>query len=166
MAIITWLRCFYFCLNIVKATFRKIFWAEVNLQHSAIWMAGVYLTLLMQFLENKVAMELTRSEFVEAQEVSACLKTYLCVFLISRWLHVMSIVKSIYVHLAGIGTDEKLVYALPNNFTDMWEHHRNAQGAVCSCCWLLSWSSFPLHWSCKGKYFLNFSICHISLAKN
>lgn len=41
---------------------------EVNLQHSAIWMAGVYLMLLMQFLENKVAVELTRSEFVEAQE--------------------------------------------------------------------------------------------------
>ncbi|XP_050371733.1 sister chromatid cohesion protein SCC4 isoform X4 [Argentina anserina] len=40
---------------------------EVNLQHSAIWMAGVYLMLLMQFLENKVAMELTQSEFVEAQ---------------------------------------------------------------------------------------------------
>ncbi|KAH8479914.1 hypothetical protein H0E87_030212 [Populus deltoides] len=41
---------------------------EVDLQHSAIWMAGVYLMLLMQFLENKVAVELTRSEFVEAQE--------------------------------------------------------------------------------------------------
>ncbi|KVI03704.1 sister chromatid cohesion protein SCC4 isoform X2 [Cynara cardunculus var. scolymus] len=41
---------------------------EVDLQHSAIWMAGVYLMILMQFLENKVAMELTRSEFVEAQE--------------------------------------------------------------------------------------------------
>lgn len=42
--------------------------SEVDLQHSAIWMAGVYLMILMQFLENKVAMELTRSEFVEAQE--------------------------------------------------------------------------------------------------
>ncbi|XP_071720041.1 sister chromatid cohesion protein SCC4 [Rutidosis leptorrhynchoides] len=41
---------------------------EVDLQHSAIWMAGVYLMILMQFLENKVAIELTRSEFVEAQE--------------------------------------------------------------------------------------------------
>lgn len=39
------------------------------MQHSAIWMAGVYLMLLMQFLENKVAVDLTRSEFVEAQEV-------------------------------------------------------------------------------------------------
>ncbi|KAI8574138.1 hypothetical protein RHMOL_Rhmol01G0331200 [Rhododendron molle] len=41
---------------------------EVDLQHSAIWMAGVYLMLLMHFLENKVAVELTQSEFVEAQE--------------------------------------------------------------------------------------------------
>lgn len=43
--------------------------AEVDLQHSSIWMAGVYLMLLIQFLENKVAIELTRAEFVEAQEV-------------------------------------------------------------------------------------------------
>ena len=46
-----------------------LFQSEVDLQHSAIWMAGVYLLILMQFLENKVAMELTRAEFVEAQEV-------------------------------------------------------------------------------------------------
>lgn len=39
------------------------------MQHSAIWMAGVYLMLLMQFLENKVAVDLTRTEFLEAQEV-------------------------------------------------------------------------------------------------
>lgn len=43
--------------------------AEVDLQHSSIWMTGVYLMLLIQFLENKVAIELTRAEFVEAQEV-------------------------------------------------------------------------------------------------
>ncbi|XVF71009.1 hypothetical protein PTKIN_Ptkin11bG0207400 [Pterospermum kingtungense] len=43
---------------------------EVDLQHSAIWMAGVYLMLLMQFLENKVAVDLTRSEFLEAQEIT------------------------------------------------------------------------------------------------
>lgn len=43
--------------------------AEVDLQHSSIWMAGVYLMLLIHFLENKVAIELTRAEFVEAQEV-------------------------------------------------------------------------------------------------
>lgn len=43
--------------------------AEVDLQHSTIWMAGLYLMLLVQFLENKVSIELTRCEFVEAQEV-------------------------------------------------------------------------------------------------
>ncbi|XP_010278929.1 PREDICTED: uncharacterized protein LOC104612959 [Nelumbo nucifera] len=49
---------------------------EVDLQHSAIWMAGVYLMLLMQFLENKVAVELTRSEFVEAQEALLQMKNW------------------------------------------------------------------------------------------
>lgn len=53
----------------LRLCFVKLFCAEVDLQHSAIWMAGVYLMLLMQFFENKVAVELTRSEFVEAQEV-------------------------------------------------------------------------------------------------
>nr|XP_009620826.1 sister chromatid cohesion protein SCC4 isoform X2 [Nicotiana tomentosiformis]XP_016443323.1 PREDICTED: uncharacterized protein LOC107768693 isoform X2 [Nicotiana tabacum] len=41
---------------------------EVDLQHSAIWISSVYLMLRMHFLENKVAVDLTRSEFVEAQE--------------------------------------------------------------------------------------------------
>nr|GEX58441.1 augmin subunit 6 [Tanacetum cinerariifolium] len=41
---------------------------DMNLQHSAIWVAGVYLMILMQFLKNKVAMELTPLEVVEAQE--------------------------------------------------------------------------------------------------
>ncbi|CAL9778278.1 unnamed protein product [Musa acuminata subsp. burmannicoides] len=49
---------------------------EVDLQHSAIWMAGLYLMLLMQFLENKVAVELTRSEFVEAQEALVQMKDW------------------------------------------------------------------------------------------
>lgn len=41
---------------------------EADLRHTAIWMSGIYLMLQMQFLENKVALELTRSEYVEAQE--------------------------------------------------------------------------------------------------
>ncbi|XP_070006910.1 sister chromatid cohesion protein SCC4-like isoform X2 [Nicotiana tabacum] len=41
---------------------------EVDLQHSAIWISSVYLMLRMHFLENKVAVDLTRSEFIEAQE--------------------------------------------------------------------------------------------------
>jgi hypothetical protein len=49
--------------------FNGHFYAEANLEHSTIWTAGLYLILLLQFLENKVAVELTRSEFVEAQEV-------------------------------------------------------------------------------------------------
>ncbi|GAA0181223.1 hypothetical protein LIER_30218 [Lithospermum erythrorhizon] len=44
---------------------------EADLQHSAIWMSGLYLMILMHFLENKVAMDLTRSEFLEAQEALA-----------------------------------------------------------------------------------------------
>lgn len=61
---------------------------EVDLQHSAIWTAGVYLMLLMQFLENKIAVDLTRADFVEAQEVGSrllvCIKSrhlILCLFL-------------------------------------------------------------------------------------
>ncbi|VAH46996.1 unnamed protein product [Triticum turgidum subsp. durum] len=42
---------------------------EGDLEHSTIWTAGLYLMLLLQFLENNVAVELTRSEFVEAQEL-------------------------------------------------------------------------------------------------
>lgn len=41
---------------------------EVDLKHWAIWMSGVYLILLLQLLENKVIIDLTRTEFVEAQE--------------------------------------------------------------------------------------------------
>lgn len=41
----------------------------MDIQHSDIWIAGQYLLLLMQFLENKVALELTRSDYIEAQEV-------------------------------------------------------------------------------------------------
>ncbi|RAL42289.1 hypothetical protein DM860_012072 [Cuscuta australis] len=41
---------------------------EADLLHSAIWMASVLLNILMQFFENKVAVDLTRSEFVDAQE--------------------------------------------------------------------------------------------------
>ncbi|KAH9307877.1 hypothetical protein KI387_035788, partial [Taxus chinensis] len=41
---------------------------EVDLQHWAIWMAGVYLMLLVQLLENRVIIDLTRTEFLEAEE--------------------------------------------------------------------------------------------------
>ncbi|CAA7058050.1 unnamed protein product [Microthlaspi erraticum] len=41
---------------------------ETDLRHTAIWMSGVYLMLQMQFLENRVSLELTRSDYVEAEE--------------------------------------------------------------------------------------------------
>lgn len=59
--------------------------AEANLEHSTIWTAGLYLMLLLQFLENKVAVELTRSEFVEALEVIA----QTCSFLTSICFHLV-----------------------------------------------------------------------------
>ena len=49
---------------------------EGDLEHSTIWTAGLYLMLLLQFLENNVAVELTRSEFVEAQEALAQMKNW------------------------------------------------------------------------------------------
>ncbi|KAM3386466.1 hypothetical protein ACQJBY_009817 [Aegilops geniculata] len=49
---------------------------EGDLEHSMIWTAGLYLMLLLQFLENNVAVELTRSEFVEAQEALAQMKNW------------------------------------------------------------------------------------------
>lgn len=41
---------------------------EVDLQHWAIWVSGVYLILLLQLIENKVIIDLTRTEFAEAQQ--------------------------------------------------------------------------------------------------
>ncbi|KAF8765974.1 hypothetical protein HU200_008016 [Digitaria exilis] len=49
---------------------------EANLEHSTLWTVGLYLTLLLQFLENKVAVDLTRSEFVEAQSALAQMKSW------------------------------------------------------------------------------------------
>ena len=70
----------YSCCHTNKVTLCNLveisFSAEVDLQHSSIWMAGVYLMLLIQFLENKVAIDLTRAEFVEAQEVGYILCEY------------------------------------------------------------------------------------------
>ncbi|KAG5585964.1 hypothetical protein H5410_046398 [Solanum commersonii] len=68
--------CFYFrCKEAFVKDVESL--PEVDLQHSAIWIASVYLMLLMHFLENKVAVDLTRSEFVEAQEAMEENKIYL-----------------------------------------------------------------------------------------
>lgn len=69
---------------------------EVDLQHSAIWMAGVYLMLLMQFLENKVAVELTRSEFVEAQEALVQMRNWFM-----RFPTILQACESIFEMLRG-----------------------------------------------------------------
>ncbi|KAG6401341.1 hypothetical protein SASPL_138194 [Salvia splendens] len=80
---------------------------EVVLQHSAIWMAGVYLMLLMQFLENKVAIELTRSEFVEAQEALVQMRSWFIRFptILQACESIMEILRGQYAHSAGCYDD-------------------------------------------------------------
>ncbi|KAL1541017.1 sister chromatid cohesion protein SCC4 [Salvia divinorum] len=80
---------------------------EVVLQHSAIWMAGVYLMLLMQFLENKVAIELTRSEFVEAQEALVQMRSWFIRFptILQACESTMEILRGQYAHSAGCYDD-------------------------------------------------------------
>ncbi|XP_043698974.1 sister chromatid cohesion protein SCC4 isoform X3 [Telopea speciosissima] len=76
---------------------------EVDLQHSAIWMAGVYLMILMQFLENKVAMSLTRAEFVEAQEALVQMKNWLVSFptILQGCESIFEILRGQYAHSLG-----------------------------------------------------------------
>ncbi|CAN1312617.1 Sister chromatid cohesion protein SCC4 [Linum perenne] len=76
---------------------------EVDLQHSSIWMAGVYLMLLMQFLENSVAMELTRSEFVAAQEVLLQMKDLFVRFptILQGCDCVIEVLRGQYAHYVG-----------------------------------------------------------------
>jgi MAternally-affected-uncoordination protein len=49
---------------------------EADLRHTAIWMSRVFLMLQMQFLENRVALELTRSDYVEAEEALVDMKNW------------------------------------------------------------------------------------------
>ncbi|KAG7537487.1 Chromatid cohesion factor MAU2 [Arabidopsis suecica] len=49
---------------------------EADLRHTAIWMSRVFLMLQMQFLENRVALELTRSDYVEAEEALVEMKNW------------------------------------------------------------------------------------------
>ncbi|XP_022730009.1 sister chromatid cohesion protein SCC4 isoform X2 [Durio zibethinus] len=76
---------------------------EVDLQHSAIWMAGVYLMLLMQFLENKVAVELTRSEFLEAQEALVQMKNWFTRFptILQACESIIEMLRGQYAHSVG-----------------------------------------------------------------
>ncbi|KAG5052868.1 hypothetical protein JHK85_005399 [Glycine max] len=76
---------------------------EVDLQHSSIWMAGVYLMLLIQFLENKVAIELTRAEFVEAQEALVQMKNWFMRFptILQACECIIEMLRGQYAHSVG-----------------------------------------------------------------
>ncbi|XP_027183780.1 sister chromatid cohesion protein SCC4 [Coffea eugenioides] len=76
---------------------------EVDLQHSAIWMAGVYLMLLMQFLENKVAVDLTRSEFVEAQMALVEMRNWYLRFptILQACQSIIEMLRGQYAHAMG-----------------------------------------------------------------
>ncbi|KAK9115976.1 hypothetical protein Sjap_014923 [Stephania japonica] len=76
---------------------------EVDLRHSDIWMAGVYLMLLMQFLENKVAIELTRSEYIEAQEALVLMKNWFIRFptILLGCESIIEMLRGQYAHSVG-----------------------------------------------------------------
>ncbi|KAL2665114.1 hypothetical protein AAZV13_02G201300 [Glycine max] len=76
---------------------------RVDLQHSSIWMAGVYLMLLIQFLENKVAIELTRAEFVEAQEALVQMKNWFMRFptILQACECIIEMLRGQYAHSVG-----------------------------------------------------------------
>ncbi|QHO27689.1 hypothetical protein HN873_021998 [Arachis hypogaea] len=76
---------------------------EVELKHSSIWMAGVYLMLLIQFLENKVAVELTRAEFVEAQEALIQMKNWFTRFptILQACESIIEMLRGQYAHSVG-----------------------------------------------------------------
>ncbi|KAJ1270431.1 hypothetical protein BS78_06G051700 [Paspalum vaginatum] len=76
---------------------------EANLEHTAIWAAGLYLMLLLQFLENKVAVELTRSEFAEAQEALAEMKNWFTRFptILQGCESTIELLRGQYAHSVG-----------------------------------------------------------------
>ncbi|PKA60896.1 hypothetical protein AXF42_Ash006531 [Apostasia shenzhenica] len=76
---------------------------ELDIQHSDIAMAGQYLFLLMQFLENKVAVELTRSEFVEAQEALVQMRNWFVRFptILQGCEYIIEMLRGHYAHSVG-----------------------------------------------------------------
>ncbi|XP_031255430.1 sister chromatid cohesion protein SCC4 [Pistacia vera] len=93
---------------------------EVDLQHSAIWMAGVYLMLLMQFLENKVAVELTRSEFVEAQEALIQMKNWFIRFptILQACESIIEMLRGQYAHSVGCYSEAAFHYVEAAKLTE------------------------------------------------
>ncbi|KAK6271634.1 hypothetical protein POUND7_008717 [Theobroma cacao] len=93
---------------------------EVDLQHSAIWMAGVYLMLLMQFLENKVAVELTRSEFLEAQEALVHMKNWFTRFptILQACEGIIEMLRGQYAHSVGCYSEAAFHYVEAAKITE------------------------------------------------
>ncbi|KAG4206668.1 hypothetical protein ERO13_A03G022700v2 [Gossypium hirsutum] len=93
---------------------------EVDLQHSAIWMAGVYLMLLMQFLENKVAVELTRSEFLEAQEALMQMKNWFIRFptILQACESIIEMLRGQYSHSVGCYNEAAFHYVEAAKITE------------------------------------------------
>lgn len=101
---------------------------EGDLQHSAIWMAGVYLMLLMQFLENKVAVELTRSEFVEAQQALVQMKNWFARFptILQACESIIEMLRGQYSHSVGCYSEAAYHYTEAAKLTE-----RKSTQAMC-----------------------------------
>ncbi|KAF3323720.1 MAU2 chromatid cohesion factor [Carex littledalei] len=93
---------------------------EVNLQQSTIWMAGLYLMLLLQFLENKVAVELTRSEFVEAQEALIQMKHWFVRFptILQGCESTIEMLRGQYAHSVGCFREAAFHFVEATKLTD------------------------------------------------
>ncbi|KEH26290.1 TPR protein [Medicago truncatula] len=76
---------------------------EADLDRSSIHMAGVYLMLLIQFLENEVAIELTRAQFSAAQEALIQMKNWFTRFLtiLMPCECIIEILRGQYAHSVG-----------------------------------------------------------------
>lgn len=93
---------------------------EVDLQHSSIYMAGVYLMLLIQFLENKVAIELTRAEYAEAQQALVQMKNWFMRFptILQPCECIIEMLRGQYAHSVGCYNEAVFHYIEAVKLTD------------------------------------------------
>ncbi|XP_045829878.1 sister chromatid cohesion protein SCC4-like [Trifolium pratense] len=93
---------------------------EVDLPPSSIYMAGVYLMLLIQFLENKVAIELTRAEFIEAQEALLEMKNWFMRFptILQSCECIIEMLRGQYAHSVGCYNEAIFHYIEAVKLTD------------------------------------------------
>lgn len=93
---------------------------EVDLHHSSISTAGVYLVLLMQFLENKVAVDLTRSEFVEAQGALVQMKNWFARFpiILQGCESVIQMLRGQYAHSLGCFNEAAFLFIQAAKLTE------------------------------------------------